>query len=221
MKSGIYRIINKLNSHVYIGSSICISNRLWSHKTCLRKGNHHCWRLQEDWNKFGEAAFIFEPLFTCSIDDLKSAEQNAMDTCKDPLYNSSLCAETPMRDLEVAARVGDSVARAWADPVKRARLLAGLRAAAARPESKLAKSISLKKSHNTPETKAKLSKVRSMPVRCIETGIEFSSAREAAKWCIAQGLTGSKTAASYINKVVKGQWESCWGLHWEKGSKNI
>jgi len=56
---GIYSIRNKLNNKIYIGSSRNIDQRWYNHKFLLRKGKHHSWRLQKDWNQYGEENFEF------------------------------------------------------------------------------------------------------------------------------------------------------------------
>lgn len=59
-KEGIYKITCKENNRVYIGRSIDIDNRLKNHKYSLRAGRHTNKKLQDDFNKFGEDAFLFE-----------------------------------------------------------------------------------------------------------------------------------------------------------------
>jgi len=61
---GIYKIKNIKNNKVYIGSSVNISSRWQQHKSCLRRGNHHCIGLQRAWKKFGEDSFVFTILET-------------------------------------------------------------------------------------------------------------------------------------------------------------
>lgn len=55
----IYKIINKVNGKYYLGSSLFFRERLTKHKSELRKGDHHNYLLQRDWNKFGEDSFEF------------------------------------------------------------------------------------------------------------------------------------------------------------------
>lgn len=61
---GIYKIENKINKKVYIGSSNNIPKRWASHIECLLKGIHHNKLLQEDFNKYGLNNFTFEILET-------------------------------------------------------------------------------------------------------------------------------------------------------------
>ena len=59
-KEGIYKITCKENGKVYIGRSINIDERLKSHKRSLVSGKHINKKLQADFNKYGEDAFVFE-----------------------------------------------------------------------------------------------------------------------------------------------------------------
>lgn len=62
--SGIYLIQNTQTKDLYVGSSaVSIKNRLRTHKTALKSNRHENQRLQNSWNKYGEKAFIFYPLF--------------------------------------------------------------------------------------------------------------------------------------------------------------
>ena len=88
MKSGIYKIENTQNSHVYVGSAVNIKERWWTHRSLLRKGKHHSKYLQSAWNKYGEENFEFSVLEYCDRDDLIVREQFYMDTYNPP-YNMS------------------------------------------------------------------------------------------------------------------------------------
>lgn len=61
----IYKIVNTLNSKMYIGSSKNFKNRKMTHLRTLRKGKHHNIYLQRSFDKYGESAFIFEIIETC------------------------------------------------------------------------------------------------------------------------------------------------------------
>lgn len=79
MKSGVYKIINKVSGRCYIGSSDHVRNRLLKHKSLLRLGKHHSKKLQNSWSLHGEGAFSFDALIYCSVDDLLMYEQIAID----------------------------------------------------------------------------------------------------------------------------------------------
>ena len=83
---GIYKITNTVNSKIYIGSSIDISNRWARHVGGLRAGNHPNIKLQRGWNKHGETVFTFEILLLCLRKELIEKEQEAIDFYQ-PWYN--------------------------------------------------------------------------------------------------------------------------------------
>lgn len=77
---GIYRILNTVTGHAYIGSSDNITERLARHRRDLRAGTHVNPRLQRAWAKYGLDAFDFETV--CSVaedDDLLEVEQQYID----------------------------------------------------------------------------------------------------------------------------------------------
>lgn len=59
-KAGVYRIKNKINNRVYIGSTKKFSVRFAQHLKSLLSGSHHNKFLQADFNKCGIDNFIFE-----------------------------------------------------------------------------------------------------------------------------------------------------------------
>ncbi len=59
---GTYRITNKTNKKVYIGESINIQQRWAKHFYDLTKGEHHNYKLQNDFNKYGLSSFQPEVL---------------------------------------------------------------------------------------------------------------------------------------------------------------
>lgn len=65
MTCGVYKIANKIDGKVYIGSSVEISRRWRVHKNQLRRNEHHSAKLQRAWLKHGEDAFEFSTLLIC------------------------------------------------------------------------------------------------------------------------------------------------------------
>jgi len=59
MASGVYRITNRENRKIYVGSTKDLFGRWNTHLRLLRKGINPCLRLQEAYNEFGEEAFVF------------------------------------------------------------------------------------------------------------------------------------------------------------------
>ncbi len=83
-QSGIYSITHKKSGKRYIGSAMNIRGRWNMHRHRLRQGTHHSPHLQAAWDKYGEAAFVFEILATCEPSELTAQEQfwiDAFHTC--------------------------------------------------------------------------------------------------------------------------------------------
>ena len=60
---GIYAITNIISDTVYYGQSLQMKSRLNQHKRALKKNIHDNPRLQHSYNKHGESAFIFTPIY--------------------------------------------------------------------------------------------------------------------------------------------------------------
>jgi len=61
-KPGIYKIVNKINNKIYIGSATDLKRRWREHKYKLKKGTHSNKHLLSAWNKYGEDNFFFETI---------------------------------------------------------------------------------------------------------------------------------------------------------------
>jgi group I intron endonuclease len=60
MTSGVYLIRCKPTGKVYVGSSKNMEKRWTQHRVLLNRNQHHSFKLQSAWNKYGENAFQFE-----------------------------------------------------------------------------------------------------------------------------------------------------------------
>jgi group I intron endonuclease len=92
----IYQITNMMNGKYYIGSSASFERRVWSHKYELKNGTHKNPKLQAAWNKYGEAAFVFEILETVAEGESQLACEDRYLTGKVGLpecYNINFYAE--------------------------------------------------------------------------------------------------------------------------------
>lgn len=58
-QAGIYMILNRVSGKSYIGSSLSMDGRLYTHRYKLNRGSHFNRHLQAAWNKDGEASFSF------------------------------------------------------------------------------------------------------------------------------------------------------------------
>jgi len=81
-KSGIYKIINKINGKYYIGSSKNIHLRWYYHKYFLAKNKHKNQHLQNAWNKYSENSFEFLIIEPTSANKLLITEQKWLDIAK-------------------------------------------------------------------------------------------------------------------------------------------
>ena len=93
--SGVYQIVNQINSKCYIGSSIDINRRWTAHKNALNANKHKNPHLQNAWNKYGGDNFRFWILCFCCKDKTLEFEQFFLDT-RHPEYNIAKCARASM-----------------------------------------------------------------------------------------------------------------------------
>jgi group I intron endonuclease len=90
IKSGIYKIINKIDGKYYVGSSKNIQYRWTEHKRQLNNNCHHNDFLQRTWNKYGSDSFDFIIVESTDIDKTLLTEQKYLDIAKteqDKCYN--------------------------------------------------------------------------------------------------------------------------------------
>ena len=71
---GIYGIWCEANEKWYVGRSVRIGHRWWSHQHDLEKGTHSNPYLQCAWDKYGAASFLWVVLCRCEQDELGSLE---------------------------------------------------------------------------------------------------------------------------------------------------
>ena len=87
---GIYRILNTINSKIYIGSASSkggFKKRWNEHKSALNSNNHYNKHLQLAWIKYGGENFLFEVVEIINmVNEILSREQYYLDTLK-PEYN--------------------------------------------------------------------------------------------------------------------------------------
>ena len=81
-KSGIYKILNKVNGKFYIGSAVKFDMRWAQHKSKLKLNEHPNKYLQSSFNKHGLENFKFVKLEYCYKEKLIEREQYWIDTLK-------------------------------------------------------------------------------------------------------------------------------------------
>lgn len=99
--TGIYKIVNTINGHKYVGSAVDIESRWYRHKWNLNRNEHHSQKLQNSWNKNGADCFEFIVIEECAPtkEVLEELEQYWIDTLGaygDTGYNMSQIVNRPM-----------------------------------------------------------------------------------------------------------------------------
>lgn len=90
----IYAITHSDSGKQYIGSSVNYRDRWRKHKYELRHNKHHCQYLQNAWNKYGEAAFIFSVIETLNTNEpLIRRKAEIAHISKAIVYNSFIAGE--------------------------------------------------------------------------------------------------------------------------------
>lgn len=90
--AGIYKILNVKSGNFYIGSTIHFDRRFKDHKRALKKGTHPNYKLQSDFDTFGDKIFKYEIIEKVeNFDILISKEQYYLDIWK-PYYNIQVLA---------------------------------------------------------------------------------------------------------------------------------
>jgi group I intron endonuclease len=82
-KSGVYCVLNLVNSKRYIGSaSISLLSRMRAHRKTLREGRHFNRHLQAAWDLYGESNFTFQVMTRCRPSKCIECEQTLIDEFK-------------------------------------------------------------------------------------------------------------------------------------------
>lgn len=88
---GIYTISNEVTGDCYVGSTtVSFHNRRRDHFKNLRKGTHHSRKLQNAFNKYGEASFKFNPIECLDLEDVIPSLEQYWINMISPKYNMTL-----------------------------------------------------------------------------------------------------------------------------------
>ena len=178
MASGIYKITNKINGKVYVGSAVNFNNRWKEHLRELRKEKHHSSALQNAWNKYGEDNFEFSIIEECERTRkvLLGREQYWMDTL-----------DSVAKGYNIAKTAGSQLGMKMSPE-----------AIAARVEKNTGKK-------RTPETRALMSEVQSnrSPEWCANIAKAHIGKKhsEATRKKISEATTGRKLSEDHIEKL--------------------
>ena len=197
-KSGVYSIRNKINSKQYIGSAArSIHGRLLDHKFRLKTNVHANQYLQNAWNKYGEEAFEFLPLFQCSPIRCLEFEQRYIDEYKtcDDRFGYNICPTAGSRlgtrlSPETCARYSAIAKVSMNQPHVRAKLSKATKEAMKNPELRKKLADAAKRRFTDPAARKKAS--------------------EAAKKCQARPEVRAKHSAALkgkMSRISKEQWK--------------
>lgn len=196
MKSGIYKILNKINGKFYIGSAINLENRWREHKYHLNRDSHKNQHLQNSWINYGEIAFEFIVLeYVEDKNKLIQTEQSYLDGLS-PTYNMAQTAGSragvPMSE-EAKAKIGAA---------NKGKLLGKVMPQATKDLISLANKgkQNTKGRKQSAEEIAKRVAANTGKVRTLETKIKMSEAR--------LGMTFSETHKINLSLAAKRRWES-------------
>lgn len=103
--SGIYKIMNKIDGNIYIGSSKDVNIRKSMHFSRLKNNKHSNKKLQNAYNKYGINNFEFFVIEYCKEEDLQRLEQIWLDILYTSLdnrefYNLTRYVDTPSRGIK-------------------------------------------------------------------------------------------------------------------------
>lgn len=84
---GIYSITNNINNKYYIGSSINIIKRWYTHTYMLNNNIHANKHLQSAWTKYGPESFSFDIIKTTDKSRLRQEEEEFISINHDRCYN--------------------------------------------------------------------------------------------------------------------------------------
>ena len=93
----IYKIENVVTDDFYVGSAVNHKRRKWEHWSQLKKNEHHCVKLQQAWNEYGEDAFEFVIIEEVDDDNLLQVEDTylALNAGQSHCYNTALSTQIP------------------------------------------------------------------------------------------------------------------------------
>ena len=188
-QAGIYRIVNTANGRVYIGSTYRFKTRANGHLATLEAKTHTNTFMQNDYNKCGSAAFLFEVVEVTNgtPQERLAREQFYIDQFYDKqkqCYNlrpTACDSRSGTKNINPADRVNDKRCQSPTPETLEKRVEAIKAVYVANPELKEVSRVNANKrwdANDYPE----------YHLRCIATGEEVTVKSSLRAWCESKEL---------------------------------
>lgn len=212
--SGIYGILNTQNGKWYVGQSVDVKKRWRSHRRELSLGIHPNAHLQSAFSFYGNGAFSFELLEECAESDLDDREIFWIDEKGSYLNGYNLTTGgNGTRGLQVSDEMRRKMSMARRGRKHSEQTIQRIREGHINSERSIAHMKRIKETKRLRSVTDKerehlqrLTKKQCKPVLCVETGVVYESAHEAAR------AIGSYQ--SNISACCRGKTETHRGYRW-------
>lgn len=233
-RAGIYRIVNTINGKQYIGSTVDVPRRLREHARALRRNAHHSDHLQRAWDKYGESAFVFEPLWSVEpVEECLLYEEQLAFNYLPTEYNGTKIASSRFGLMpETRAKIAASHKGLRPTADTRARMAASQKRRAAAPEERARLSAIRKAAPVSEATRRKLTEANRGRVKS-KSEREKLSAAQKKKPVVGTSTTGSTVtfssvceaaralsgAQANISACLKGRRRTAYGYRWRPATE--
>ena len=165
VQTGVYRIRCLSTGKLYVGSAASSFRERWSeHRRDLRRNRHHSPRLQRAWNKYGEAAFVFEIVEVTERENAVAVEQKYLDLWKvaNKRYGFNICPTAGSllgvkRSAETCEKIAAALRGKPFTESRKANISSGRKGIKASLITRQRMSLARIGKIHTPETRAKMS----------------------------------------------------------------
>lgn len=233
-EGGLYAIVGP-KGKMYIGQTQGFARRWVEHKSALRGNRHHCISLQRSWNKYGESAFRFQPMFVLPESCRNKIEQNWFDSLGRNLYNSALDVMAPSRGRKASEETKRKMSESHSGarnpnfgkpmPEETRRKISASRSGRFAGENSpffgKPKSDAHRARLSASLTGKLVGKLNpgAQPVVCIDTGQSFPTYTAAAEWL--RSIGHAKAELSAVRKAAIGQQKLAYGHRWKTLEQHI
>lgn len=192
---GVYRILNQANGRSYVGQSTDIKKRIAQHFSDLRAGRHDNSDLQAEWLLFGPDSFVWEVL--------ERTEKEALCECERK-WIEALCAFSYGYNM-TSGGLGTPDLPPWDVGIGRSESVR--QAISNYAKTRTGERNPFFGRQHSDSVKERLRDLRSLPVRDVETGVVYTSAKA------ADVAFGGKS--SNVSKALNGRCLTAYGRRWE------